>query len=192
MPEDLHDKSTSTPDGASCPIDSAPGAAAQGRAVREEDSTRPAPDRGSARFQASAQAFARNRPVSDLFRELTRDVSTLVRQEAALAKAEMREKMAVYSRNGAIVGVGAVLALGGLLLLLGALSAGLAAWMDASGMDPNVYSWLAPLIVGVVTVTVAAILINRSINRIKSESPTPEKTAQSLREAGEWMKEKIS
>lgn len=197
MPNDLYGKPMSpTPEGAACPIDPAsgpmPGAAAQGRAGRDDYSTRAAPARDTAPFQPGSQPFSRGRSIPELVREFTRDLGTLVRQEAALAKAEVREKAAVYARNGVMVGIGAVLALGGFLVLLGALSTGLGAWMDAAGMDPNVYSWLAPLIVGAVTLGIAALLISRAINKIKCESPAPEKTAQSLRETGEWIKEKVS
>jgi hypothetical protein len=192
MPDDLYKTSGFTPEGAACPVDPAtgapaPGYAAQGRASRESFSGRAAPARDSA-----GGAAAQGRSIPDLIRGLTRDMGTLVRQEAALAKAEVREKVAVYARNAAMIGIGAVLALGGFIVLLGALSTGLAAWMDAAGMSPGVYSWLAPLIVGAVTLGIAALLVTKAINKLKCESFAPEKTAQSLRETGEWVKEKVS
>ncbi len=193
MPDDLY-KTSNTPEGAACPVDpttgaAVPGYAAQGRVSREEFVRPAAPARDSA---AGSYAASRGRSIPELIREFSRDLGTLVRQEAALAKAEVREKLAVYARNAAMIGIGAVLALGGLIVLLGALSTGLAAWMDAAGMSPNVYSWLAPLIVGGLTLGIAALLVMKAINKLKCESLAPQKTAQSLRETGEWVKEKVS
>src|SRR5207302_9858982 len=87
------------------------------------------PDRGVAMAANGTKNPMRDEPMGQLFRELSNDLSTLVRQELRLAQAEMTEK-------GKRLGVGAGL-FGGAgvvgLLALGSLTACLIAAL-ATGM----------------------------------------------------------
>jgi hypothetical protein len=112
--------------------------------------------------------------------------------EAALAKTEMREKVAIVGRNSIATIVGGVLGLAGAVILLMAFVQALSAFMDARGVSPLVYSWLSPLIVSVVVFAVSYYLIKKGMGAIKAGNLMPEHTAQSLRETGEWIKEKVS
>jgi len=104
----------------------------------------------------------------------------------------MREKFAMLARNAVFVVIGGVLALAGTMVLLGAFVGALSSIFDAAGMSARIYSWLSPLIVSLVVLGVAGLLIKKGLDRIKCASLTPERTAQSLRETGEWVKEKVS
>jgi|GEM_PF-477526 len=136
--------------------------------------------------------FARPQSIPGLLKELTTGLGSLVRNEMALAKAEMREKFAMLARNAVFVVIGGVLALAGTMVLLGAFVGALSSIFDAAGMSARIYSWLSPLIVSLVVLGVAGLLIKKGLDRIKCASLTPERTAQSLRETGEWVKEKVS
>jgi uncharacterized membrane protein YqjE len=122
----------------------------------------------------------RERPVGELLKQLSEETSTLVRQELALAKAEMAEK-------GKRAGVGAGMFGGaGLfgLLASGALTACLIAALDAA-----MPLWLAALIVALVWAAVAAVLAMTGKGRIEQAGPpVPEQTQDSVKEDVEWAK----
>ena len=56
--------------------------------------------------------------LGDLFRQLAQDSATLIRQEVALAKAELRENVKSVARDAAKIAVGAVLAAVGALVMV--------------------------------------------------------------------------
>jgi hypothetical protein len=157
---------------------------ARSRSARDADTgTSPAPRR---------DGFARPQSIPALLKDLTAGMGSLVRNEIALAKAEMREKASMLARNAVYVVIGGVAALAGTMVLLGAFVGALSSIFDAAGVSARVYSWLSPLIVSLVVLGVAGLLIKKGLDRIKCASLTPERTAQSLRETGEWVKEKVS
>lgn len=130
---------------------------------------------------ASSQDELRDRGTGDLVKELSEQVTTLVRQEVELAKAEVGEK-------GKKAGVGAGL-LGGAgvagLLALGSLTAFLILALD--GVMPN---WAAALIVTAVWGAVAGALALRGRRKVQEVgSPAPEKTIETLKEDKEWLKD---
>jgi uncharacterized membrane protein YqjE len=123
----------------------------------------------------------RDRGTGDLVKELSQQVTTLVRQEIDLAKAEVGEK-------GKKAGVGAGL-LGGAgvagLLALGSLTAFLILTLD--GVMPN---WAAALIVTALWGAVAGFLALRGRDKVQEVgSPAPEKTIETLKEDKEWLKD---
>jgi uncharacterized membrane protein YqjE len=126
------------------------------------------------------QDGVREQSVGDLLKQLSQETSTLVRQEMALARAELTEK-------GKRAGVGAGM-LGGAsvaaLLTLGTLTACiilvLSEWMDA---------WLAALILTVVWAVIAGVLALQGRNKVQEASPpVPEQTVETLKEDVEWAK----
>jgi uncharacterized membrane protein YqjE len=130
---------------------------------------------------ASRQDDMRDRGTGDLVKELSQQVTTLVRQEVELAKAEVGEK-------GKKAGVGAGL-LGGAgvagLLALGSLTAFLILALD--GVLPN---WAAALIVAAAWAAVAGVLALRGRDKVQEVgSPAPEKTMETLKEDKEWLKD---
>lgn len=139
-----------------------------------------------------AGGYTRPQSIPGLLKELTTGMGSLVRNEMALAKAEMREKASVFTRNAVSVAIGGVIALAGSIILLQAFVGALNSIMDAAEVSPRIYSWLSPLIVALVVLGIGGLLIKKGIDRIKCASLTPERTAQSLRETGEWVKEKVS
>lgn len=118
-------------------------------------------------------------PLGELLRTVTSDLSTLFRQELALAKVEIKEDARQAGKIGGMFGAGAVGALMALLFLSFAL-----AWL----LDQVMPRALAFLIVGVVYAVVAAVLFLRGRDQTKQFDPTPEQTIETLKEDVQWAK----
>ena len=127
--------------------------------------------------------------IADLFKDLRDEAVLLVRQEVALAKTEMSEKMARIARNSAYVAAGMMVAFVGLVLILLAAAAGLAVVLDDTGAREQA-PWLAPLIVGAVVVIAGAVAAMKGINTIKNESLKPQQTIDSITEDKQWIQNK--
>jgi uncharacterized membrane protein YqjE len=122
----------------------------------------------------------RERPISDLVKQLAGQTSTLVRQEIDLAKAELSEKGRVAGQGAGLFGGAAVVG----LMAAGALTALLILALDKA-MD----AWLAALIVTVVLGAVAAVLALQGRNRIRAAAPpVPQQTVETVKEDVEWAK----
>jgi uncharacterized membrane protein YqjE len=128
-------------------------------------------------------AQLREQPMGELFKQLSNDLSTLVRQELKLAQAEMTEK-----GKNAGVGVGLFGGAGVVgLLALGALTAFLIAAL-ATGMDV----WLAALVVTVVYGALAGVLALVGKSRVtEAAPPVPEQTVETVKEDVQWAKSQL-
>lgn len=124
------------------------------------------------------------RSIGDLFTELTNESSKLIRQEVALAQAEITQKATKAGINIAY------LAVGGLIGFI-ALQAVLAAAIIGIGTLIGNY-WLSALIVGIVVAIVAYFLISSALESLKHLQITPEKTKESVKEDVEFIKEQVS
>jgi len=122
--------------------------------------------------------------LGDLVMGLTDDLTTLVRKEVELAKAELTESVKDGARAGAMVAAGGLVAYAGLILVLIGLSVALGAWMD------NL--WLATLLVGIVTLLVGYLLFNSGKNQLQDVSLVPRKTLSSINSDAKMAKEKLS
>jgi putative superfamily III holin-X len=111
--------------------------------------------------------------VGDLVGEVTRDLSTLMRQELRLAKAELREEA------GKTAGAAGLLGGAGLAGYMVLLFASIAVWWGLSNVMDQ--SWAA-LIVAAVWAVVGVALYASGRRRLSAVNPTPERTAETLRE----------
>jgi Putative Actinobacterial Holin-X, holin superfamily III len=122
----------------------------------------------------------RDRPLGEVARDLTRDVSLLVRQEVELAKAEMAQKGRVAAPGLGMIGVGGVLG----LMAAGALTAFLI--LVLSLVLPE---WLSALLVGAVLAGAAYVLARKGRERVADiGTPVPEQTIETVKEDVEWAK----
>jgi hypothetical protein len=129
-------------------------------------------------------AQTRDEPsIGDLFSELVRESTTLVRQEVQLAKAELTQTATQIGRDVASMAVGGAVAYAGFLAVLAAIILGLG--------ELGVPWWLAALIVGVVVAAVGYFMISRARADLQQTSLVPEQTIESLKEDREWAKEQI-
>ena len=125
-------------------------------------------------------ADLRERSIGELFSKLSNETSTLIRQEMALARAELTEKGKEAGKGaGLFGGAGAVGLLGA-----GALTAGIILLLDLA-----IAAWLAAIIVGLIYVAVAAFLGLKGRDKIQAATPpVPEQTVDTVKEDVEWAK----
>jgi threonine/homoserine/homoserine lactone efflux protein len=123
-----------------------------------------------------AQGSQNERSLGDLFAELSRETSTLVRSEVALAKTELTEKAARVGRHAAMVAVGGALAHAGLLVIIAAVVLLL--------VQAGLTSWVAAIIVGGGGYLVA----QKGLTALKRDDVTPKQTMDSMKETAQWAK----
>jgi hypothetical protein len=63
-----------------------------------------------------------DRSLGELFQELSRETSLLIRQEVALAKTEMTEKAQQLGKDAGFLGAGGAIAYAGFIVILGGLA----------------------------------------------------------------------
>lgn len=119
-------------------------------------------------------------PMAQLLRRLSDQSSLLVREEVALAKAELAEKGKRASHGAGMFGGAGVFALyGG-----GALTAA-----AILGLSFAVASWLAALIVGAVFLLIAGIAALAGRSQVRKATPAmPQQTVETLKEDVQWAK----
>jgi VIT1/CCC1 family predicted Fe2+/Mn2+ transporter len=126
----------------------------------------------------------RERPIGEVAKELTSDLSLLMRQEIELAKAEMAEKGRTAAPGLGMFGGAGIVA----LCAAGALTAFLV--LVVSLFLPD---WAAALIVGAVLGAVAYVLIKQGKERVaEAGKPVPEQTIETVKEDVEWAKTRAS
>ncbi|MGC9499677.1 phage holin family protein [Streptomyces sp. WG7] len=120
-----------------------------------------------------------DRSVGQLMSRVTADLQTLFRQEIELAKAEIKEEGTRAGKAAGMFG-GAGFA-GYMVLLFLSLAAvlGLANVMDGG--------WAA-LIVTAVWAVVAAVLYMKGRTGMRTVSPKPERTVETMKENAEWAR----
>ena len=119
--------------------------------------------------------------LGELLTRLTTDTGELVRQEVALARAEVRQVGNTLARDGARLGIALGLALAGALALTAFL-------VIAIGDLLNNY-WLGALVVGLVLLGVGAVLARSAIADVKRRGLTPQQSVASLKEDAAWAKQ---
>jgi hypothetical protein len=124
------------------------------------------------------------RSLGDLFSDLSRETTTLVRQEVQLAKAELTQSATEVARGIGMLVAGGAVAYAGLLFLLLAIVFGLI----EAGWD----AWLSALIVGLVVVAIGAVLVLRARESLKPANLAPQKTIETVKEDAAWAKEQIT
>ena len=120
------------------------------------------------------------RPVGELLSDLAQQTSTLVRQELALARAELVEKGRHAGLGAGLIGGGGALA----LFAFGALTTSLIMLLDLA-----MAGWFAALLIAVVYGGIAAVLALRGRQEIEeSTPPVPEQTIETVKEDVAWAK----
>ena len=136
--------------------------------------------------EARRRSPAENRSLVALFSDLFRETSTLVHQEAQLAKAELSEKVSDVGKGIAGIAIGGAIIFAGFIVLLFAASNGLALLLPEEHAD-----WLAPLIVGLAVMVLGFIALAMGKHELSSSNLTPSRTMDSLRRDTELVKEHV-
>jgi hypothetical protein len=126
----------------------------------------------------------RERPIGEVAKDLTSDLSLLMRQEIELAKAEMAQKGRTAAPGLGMFGGAGVVA----LCAAGALTAFLV--LVLALFLPE---WAAAVIVGAVLAAVAYVLVRQGKERLADAGkPVPEQTIETVKEDVEWAKTRAS
>lgn len=127
----------------------------------------------------SVQASNSDRAVGDLLSELSNQFSTLMRQEVALAKTELKEEASKAGKAGGALGAAAFAGYMTVVLLSLAIAAGLAA----------IIPWgFALLAVAAVWGVIAVVLGLTGKKKAEQVDPSPRATIQTLKDGAEWAK----
>jgi hypothetical protein len=121
-----------------------------------------------------------DRSLGELFSELSRETSTLVRNEVELAKTEMTEKASKIGKDIGFLAIGGAIAYAGLLAIIAAII------ILLGGVLPM---WLSALIVGIVVAGIGYALIQKGRDALKRDNLAPKQTVETLKEDAEWAKQ---
>ena len=123
-----------------------------------------------------------NKPLGDLFSDLASEMSNLVRQEVALARVEIAQKVKYAGKNIGYLVVGGAVAYAALLAVLAAV---------IMLLDKVMPAWGAALLVGVVVAAIGWLLIGKAMSALQEMEVTPRETVETLKEDAAWMKQQI-
>ena len=121
---------------------------------------------------------AANTSLGELVSEVTSDMSTLMRKELALAKAELRESASEAAKGGAMLGAGAYAGMMAILFL------SIAFWWGLGTLIGNGWSGV---VTAVIWAIIAAILIVVGRKNLKNVKGAPQ-TVDTLKEIPEALK----
>lgn len=123
------------------------------------------------------------RSIGELFSELAAETGTLVRQEVALAQAEITSKATVAGKNVGYLAAGGAVGYAGLLAIVAGIIMGLSYFIPA---------WVAAIIVGGIIGVVSYVLINSALSALKNMDIKPTETVESIKEDAQWLKNQVS
>lgn len=123
------------------------------------------------------------RTLADLLSDLPRQLSTLLRKELDLFRAEMSEKLEQVQASLILIGIAAVFALVGAIALALAAVAALA----AAGLD---VVWAA-LIVAVILIVFALALASSGRAGLKAGTLVPKRTVAAVQKDAQTLKEEV-
>ena len=131
----------------------------------------------------SVERTTSDRSIGDLLTDLSRNTSSLFRNEIELVKAETSEKISqTFVAIGSIAG-GAILAMAALLVLLQALVIAI----TELGVPPT----LASLLVGGIVAIIAFIMIQQGTKKLKASQMVPERSISSLKRDAQLAQEQV-
>ena len=132
--------------------------------------------------QTQMQFQKDERSLGDLFSELAAETGTLVRQEVALAQAEISGKATRVGKQVGYLAVGGAIGYAAMLAIMAAIIIGLSNFIPA---------WAAALLVGAVVGVVSFFLISSAVARLKSTNLKPEESVESIKEDAQWLKNQL-
>lgn len=141
----------------------------------DEAGAAPAPPAGAGKPEPS---------LGELFKELAQESSMLMKQEVALAKAEMTENFQALAKDAVKLAIGGGILLVSLLVLTAFLVAGLG---DMLGDE----YWLGALIVGLVYAVIGGILLASGKKGVQHDDLKPDQTIATLKEDKRWAQTEV-
>jgi hypothetical protein len=132
---------------------------------------------------AQQQMVREEKSLGDLFTELASETGTLVRQEMALAQAELTTKASKAGKNVGFLAVGGAIAFTAALALTAAVILLLSLWIP---------SWLSALIVGLAIGAIAYFIVTSALAELRKTDPVPRETIETLKEDAQWLKNEVT
>jgi uncharacterized membrane protein YqjE len=130
-------------------------------------------------YQDGNTAAGEGPSLGELLKRLSTDMGSLVSQELALAKAEMRDSVSEAVKGVTKLSVAMALALAGAIALTAFLILGLGGVLDDR-------YWLSALIVGVVELGLGIWAAKSAIKSMGEATQKPTETVESLKEDKQW------
>lgn len=121
-----------------------------------------------------------DRSLGELFADLSKDTSALVRQEVALAKAEISEKASSVGKNVGFLAAGGAVAYAGFLAILAGI---------VFLLGEIIPLWLSALLVGAIVAGVGYFLVQKGLEALKHQDLVPRQTVQTIKEDQQWVKD---
>jgi hypothetical protein len=116
--------------------------------------------------------------IGELFTDLSREMSLILRKEMELATMEMTAAAKRAVNDIRVAAAGSVLAHAGCLVLLAALVLGL----NRLGLE----AWLSALIVGVASIVTGYLVLKSGLNDLQRARLYPTQTLDTLKESVRW------
>jgi hypothetical protein len=139
------------------------------------------------------QKAKEERSLGDLFSELSKETSTLMRQEVNLAQVEITQKATIVGKQVGSLVVGGAVGYAALLIILIALIIGLSQLISLIfGWTIITSAWVAAAIIGLIVGGIAFSLITSALATLKKTDLTPQQTIESLKEDAQWIKNQVS
>lgn len=118
--------------------------------------------------------------IPQLLRQLSVETTTLVKQEIALAKIELSDKVSAVSDSAKGFGIAGIFGLGAFLCLTATIIAAISLVLPV---------WAAALIVTIVYGVIAAVAAQQGRSRLVRATPlVPQQTTQTIKDDIEWAK----
>ena len=112
-------------------------------------------------------------PLTSVIQRAAAEVTHLIQTELRLARTEVSDKLGQVANGGVQVGVGAVLALAGLIIFLFAI----VRWLEVAGL-PSEWGFL---LVGAGVVLLGVVLLLRGTRSMKGPNLVPQRTLDQLK-----------
>jgi uncharacterized membrane protein YqjE len=119
----------------------------------------------------------RERPMTEVLKDIVGNVQEMVRSEVRLARVELRDETSKAARAAAMLAAGGV---------IGVIAALFVLVFIVQLLDLVMPDWAATLLVGVALGIAALVMISKG--RARLHVPVPEKTIENVKENVEWMK----
>lgn len=122
-----------------------------------------------------------DRSLGELFAELSRETTTLVRQEITLAKTEMTQKATRAGKDVGFLAVGGAIAYAGLLTFI-------AACVLALNLIVHPW-WLSALIIAIIVAAIGYAMVRKGLDNLREGNLAPTQTLETLKQDAQWAKE---
>jgi uncharacterized membrane protein YqjE len=123
---------------------------------------------------------SRHESWGELIADLASQSVGLARDEIALARRELEQKLKTVQSAAAVVAIGVLMALIAALSICAAVIIALAEYVGP---------WQSALIVGLILGMAAGVAVLIGVSRFKRTSLKPEQTIETIEENKEWLKE---